>query len=106
MHELKLRQLSNWCNMYTYTRMYRVWPFLLRVQRVAQLRGAKRCMATWRTASGRDAGFSLATRAECHVATYRSSIGYSACFGLTTGRTEWHVAPCRNALWLRRLLCS
>jgi hypothetical protein len=46
--------------------------------------GAMGCMASCRTASGRDAGFYLATCAAWNVATCRSSIGCGACLGLTT----------------------
>jgi hypothetical protein len=47
-------------------------PYLLlditvRVRRIVHPHG---CVASCRTASGRDAGFTLTTCADCHVATY------------------------------------
>jgi hypothetical protein len=65
----------------------------VRVRRVVHPLGS---VASGRTASGRDAGFSLATCAECHVAIAE---GLSVATHASASRrcNEWHVAPCRSA---------
>jgi hypothetical protein len=73
------------------------------VRRVVHPHGAKGCVASCRTVSGRDAGFSLATCAECLVATYRSSTCCDACCALTT--LQWVARGALSKCWqLRRLL--